>query len=213
MVCNGKVKRMGGGLPYTSGCRLLRFTNDTRAFDFGLYVQNPGGKERSAYARFGDPLARSRMTLHAGKYSLKSRLCNWDQPDFTSVVVVVEDSNGEEVASTTFTPNVNIGGNTANSFGNGKRQTFEFDIPETGDYALSYYTDAVKNADFVLGMCTLQVKSFAETGIQDVGQGNAPSVKDGCFDLSGRRIEESKLTNRQLQPGLYIIGGRKVVVK
>ena len=84
---------------------------------------------------------------------------------------------------------------------------------ETGDYALSYYTDAVKNADFVLGMCTLQVKSFAETGIQDVGQGNAPSVKDGCFDLSGRRIEESKLTNRQLQPGLYIIGGRKVVVK
>jgi hypothetical protein len=190
----------------------LRFTNDTRAFDYGLYVQNPGGKERSAYARFGDPLARSRMTLHAGKYSLKSRLCNWDQPDFTSVVVVVEDSNGEEVASTTFTPNVNIGGNTANSFGYGKRQTFEFDIPETGDYMLSYYTDAVKKADFVLGMCTLQVKSFSQTGIQDIGQGHAPSVK-GCYDLSGRRIEESQLTNSQLQPGVYIIDGRKVVVK
>ena len=213
VVCNGRTKRMGGGLPYTSGCRLLHFTNTTRAFDYGLYVQNPGGKERSGYARFGDEQARSRMTLHAGKYSLKSRLVNWDQPDFTDVVVVVEDSNGEEVASTTFTPNVNIGGNTANSFSNGKRQLFEFDIPETGDYALSYYTDAVKNADFVLGMCTLQVKSFAETGIQDVDQGKATAVKEGCFDLSGRSIDKGKLANRQLQPGLYIIDGRKVVVK
>ena len=212
MVCNGKVKRMGGGLPYTNGCRLLRFTNAARAFDYGLYVENPGGKVRSGYARFGDAQARSRMTLHAGSYSLRSRLCNWNQPDFTSVVVVIEDSNGEEVASTTFTPNVNIGGDTGNSFGGGKRQLFEFDIPETGDYMLSYYTDAVKKADFVLGMCTLQVKSFSPTGIQDVGQGHAPSVK-GCYDLSGRRIEESQLTNSQLQPGVYIIDGRKVVVK
>ena len=212
MVCNGKVKRMGGGLPYTNGCRLLRFTNAARAFDYGLYVENPGGKVRSGYARFGDAQARSRMTLHAGSYSLRSRLCNWNQPDFTSVVVVIEDSNGEEVASTTFTPNVNIGGDTGNSFGGGKRQLFEFDIPETGDYMLSYYTDAVKKADFVLGMCTLQVKSFSQTGIQDVGQGHAPSVK-GCYDLSGRRIEESQLTNSQLQPGVYIIDGRKVVVK
>ena len=152
------------------------------------------------------------MTLHAGKYTLRSRLCNWDQPDFMPVVVVIEDPNGDEVASTTFTPNVNIGGDTGNSFGAGKRHTFEFDIPETGDYVLSYYTDAVKNADFVLGMSKLQVKSFAEAGIQDVGQGHAPSVK-GCFDLSGRRIEESKLTNGQLHPGVYLIGGRKVVVK
>jgi hypothetical protein len=153
------------------------------------------------------------MTLHAGQYSLRSRLCNWNQPDFTSVVVVIEDSNGEEVASTTFTPNVNIGGDTGNSFGGGKRQLFEFDIPETGDYMLSYYTDAVKNADFVLGMCTLQVKSFAETGIQDVGQGNAPSVKDECFDLSGRRIAESNTSNGKLKPGLYIIDGHKVVFR
>ena len=207
-VCNGRTKRVGGGLPFTSGCRLLRFTNNNRAFEYGLFVENPGGKERTAYAKFGDETARCRMTLHAGSYNLKSRLCNWNQPDNTSVIVVIEDSNGQEVASTTFTPNVNIGGNTANAFSNGKRQAFDFEIPETGDYVLSYYTDAVKNADFVLGLCTLQAKSFTETGIQNIRQDDTKSVKEGCFDLSGRKIMEG-----QLKSGLYIIDGRKVVIK
>ena len=209
-VNNGKTKRVGGGLPYSSGCRLLRFTNESRGFEYGLMVQNPGGKEKAAWARFGDPAARSHMTLHAGRYSLKSRTCNWDQPQFTPVIYAIEDANGQEVASKAFTPAVNIGGNTANKFSNGKGQTFEFDIPETGDYVLSFYTDAVKNADFVLGMATLQVKSFTETGIKEIehSTNNSLSSKKGCFDLSGRRLSKENLTR-----GLYIIDGRKVAIK
>lgn len=45
-VCNGKIKRVGGGLPYSNGCRLLHFTNTKRGFEYGLLVQNPGGKEK-----------------------------------------------------------------------------------------------------------------------------------------------------------------------
>lgn len=43
-VSNGKVKRAGGGLPFTSGCRLLRFTNESRGFEYGLFVQSPSGR-------------------------------------------------------------------------------------------------------------------------------------------------------------------------
>lgn len=61
-------------------------------------------------------------------------------------------------------------------------------------------------------MATLEAKSFAETGIQQVL--DAPHVtKSGCFDLSGRRIADSQLAAGQLKPGLYIIDGRVVAVK
>jgi hypothetical protein len=204
-VSNGRLKRIGGGLPYTSGCRILHFTNSQRGFEYGLLVQNPGGKEKSAWAKFGDKTGRSSMTLHAGHYVIKSRLCNWDQPEFTSAIYTIENLNGEEVASEVFTPTVNIGGNTANKFSNGKGQTFEFDIPETGDYVFTIYTDAVKNADFVLCMATLQAKEFYETGIKDIDR---LQETKSCYDLSGRR-----LSKESLKPGLYIIGGRKVMVK
>ena len=117
------------------------------------------------------------------------------------------------MASKTFTINKNIGGNTNNTFSTGRGQTFEFDIPTTGDYVFSVYTDAEKNADFVLGMATLQAKSFVESGIQNITSDNVPSCKNGCFDLSGRKIEEGKLSEGQLKPGLYIIDGRKIVIR
>ena len=210
-VCNGRIKRVGGGLPYSSGCRILHFTNTQRAFEYGLMVQNPGGKEKSAWAKFGDPSARSYMTLHAGHYVLRTRLINWDQPEHTPVIFTIEDLNGEEVTAQTYTPTINIGGDTANKFSSGRGKTFEFDIPETGDYVLSFYTAAEKNADFVLGMATLEAKSFIITGIKEIDHSDnhdSPSGDDKCFDLSGRKID-----NRKLSSGLYIINGRKVVKK
>lgn len=210
-VCNGRMKRAGGGLPYTSGCRLLRFTNESKPFEYGLLVQNPGGREKAAWARFGDEGARSHMTLHSGHYVLRSRVCNFDQPDKPSVIYTIEDLNGQEVATKTFTPAVNIGGDTGNKFSGGRGQTFEFVIPETGSYVFSIYTDAVKDADFVLGMATLQAKDFDVSGIESV---ETPSTydllsgKNGCFDLSGRRVMPALL-----KKGIYIANGKKVVKK
>ena len=213
-VTNGRGKRVGGGLPYTSGTRLLHFTNSTRAFEYGLFVQNTTGKEKFAWAKFGDKNGRSSMTLHAGQYALKYKVCNWNQPEFTPVIVAIEDLDGQEVASQTYTPTVNIGGDTANKFTGVKVQTFEFDIPEAGDYVLAIYTDAAKNADFVLGQATIQPKEFFVVGIKDVADSQNDGLReDGCFDLSGRKISENKLQNGQLKPGLYIIDGRKVSVR
>ena len=210
-VSNGSSTRVGGGLPYSNGCRILRFTNATRDFEYGLLVQNPTGSEKGAWAKFGDKNARSSMTLHTGRYSLRYKLCNWNKAEFTPITIAIENLNGEAVASEVYTPTINIGGNTGNKFSGVKVQTFEFDIPETGDYVVVFYADAAKNADFVLGLANLQAKSFTETGIKATNA--LQSGEKGCFDLSGRKITESQVTNGTLKPGLYIIDRHKVVVK
>ena len=207
-VSNGSssTTRVGGGLPFTNGPRLLRFTNNTRAFDYGLLVQNTAGKEKSAFAKYGVKTARSSMTLHAGHYLLTYKLSNWNQPDFSPVTIVIEDPNGQEVASTKYTPTNNIGGNAGNAFKGISQQKFEFDITETGDYVIAFYADAAKNADFVLGTVNIQAKEFYTTGIKELPTVNSqPST---VYDLNGRRIKEGSL-----KPGIYIKGGRKIVIR
>ena len=206
-VSNGSTKRVGGGLANTSGCRILRFTNSTRAFQYGLLVQNATGKEKAAWAKFGVAEGRSALTLHAGHYIVRYKVCNWNQPTFTPVTVAVETKDGSEVASQTYTPTVNIGNSVANKFTGVQQQTFEFDVPETGDYVLVFYTDAARNADFVLGTLTIQAKSFLTAGIADVHQ-SSPSQSGAVYDLRGR-----KLSKDNLKPGLYIIDGRKTVIR
>ena len=205
-VSNGSVERVGSGLPFTNGPRILRFTNSTRGFEYGLLVLNPTGNEKAAWAKFGDKTARSSLTLHAGHYALRYRLCNWNKPEFTPVTLAIENLSGQEVASQVYTPTINIGGNTGNAFATVTVQTFEFDIPETGDSVLVFFADAVKNADFVLGLANLQAVSFVDTGIKAID--NMQSRKDRCFDFSGRRLSQ-----QNLKQGLYIIDGRKVAIK
>jgi poly(3-hydroxybutyrate) depolymerase len=212
-VSNGSTKRVGGGLPYTDGPRILRFTNSSKAFEYGLLVLNATSKEKSAWAKFGDKSGRSYLTLHAGQYALKYKLCNWNQPQFKPVTVAIEDTNGQELASQTYTPTVNIGGKTSNKFTGVNQQTLEFEVPETGDYVVVFYAGADKNSDFVLGTVSIQAVKFTTSGIEDVNdlrmkEGDSENQSSGCFDLSGRRLSEENL-----KPGLYIIDGRKVVVK
>jgi len=206
IVSNGTTERIGGGLPFSSGPRLLHFTHENRAIEYGLLVQNTAGKEKGAYAKFGVKKARSTVTLYAGHYALKYRLYNWNQPESSPVIIVIEDANGEEVASKTYKPTVNIGGKTDKAFGGARQQTFEFDINYPGEYVVAFYTDAAKNADFVLGLVSLQAKEYTITGISDI---HREAITDNrYYDLYGRRVEEG-----QLQPGIYILDGRKIVIR
>lgn len=210
-LCTGSTKRAGGSITYTDGPRILRFTNNTRGFGYGILVQNATIRAKAAWAKYGDNDANSHLTLHAGHYVVKYKLCNWNQPNFRPVTVAIEKANGEEVVSQTYTPTVNIGGNTANMFTDVTQQILEFDIPETGDYVIAFYTDAARNSDFVLGQLSIQPKEFSVVGIKDIDVSqtyDSPSGKNECFDLSGRRI-----VNHRLSPGLYIIDGRKMVIR
>lgn len=205
-VSNGSTKRAGGGLSFTDGCRVLRFTGTTKGFEYGILVQNATGKAKAAFAKFGTSNGRSTMTLYPGHYIVKYKVCNWNQPNFTPVTIAIEKTDGQEVASTVYTPTANINNNTANKF-SATLQSFEFDITEMGDYVLAFYADAAKNADFVLGTLTIQAKSFT-TDIKEI-ESTSKSLRQKSnvlYDLSGRRVaDESK------KHGIYIKGGRKVV--
>jgi poly(3-hydroxybutyrate) depolymerase len=209
-VSNGSVKRVGGGLPNTSGPRLLRFTNDTRAFDYGLLVQNATSKDKAAWAKFGDATARSTVTLHPGHYVLNYRIYNWNQPEFTPVTIAIEDTVGQEVASKVYMPTRNIGGNAANQFSGIRQQKFEFDIAEKSDYVIAFYTDSVRNADFVLGVVSIQAKEYNVAGIREIynGQQAAEGLDGAVYDLNGRRVADG-----QLRLGVYIKGRRKIVIR
>ncbi len=206
-VSNGSIKRVGGGMPYADGCRILHFTNSTRAFEYGLLVQNATTREKAAFAKFGTSQGRSILSLYPGHYVIKYKVCNWNQPEFTPVTVAIEDSEGQEVASETVTPTVNIGNNTGNKFTGVQQQAFEFDIAEPGDYVVAFYTGGTRNADFVLGQLTIIPSSFVSTGIDENINVNE-NPKRGTFDLSGRRLSAD-----QLKRGIYIIDGRKTVVR
>ena len=206
-VSNGSIKRVGGGMPYADGCRILHFTNSTRAFEYGLLVQNATTREKAAFAKFGTSPGRSILSLYPGHYVIKYKVCNWNQPEFTPVTVAIEDSEGQEVASETITPTVNIGNNTGNKFTGVQQQAFEFDIAEFGDYVVAFYTGGTRNADFVLGQLTIIPSSFVSTGIKENVNANE-NPKRGTFDLSGRRLSAD-----QLKRGIYIIDGRKTVVR
>ena len=206
-VSNGSIKRVGGGMPYADGCRILHFTNSTRAFEYGLLVQNATTREKAAFAKFGTSQGRSILSLYPGHYVIKYKVCNWNQPEFTPVTLAIEDSEGQEVASETITPTVNIGNNTGNKFTGVQQQAFEFDIAETGDYVVAFYTGGTRNADFVLGQLTIIPSSFVSTGIDENINVNE-NPKRGTFDLSGRRLSAD-----QLKRGIYIIDGRKTVVR
>ena len=213
-VSNGTSSstRVGGGLPYTNGPRLLHFTNDQRGFDYGLLVQNSAGKEKAAFAKFGDEKGRSTMLLHAGHYALSYRIYNWNQPEFTPVTIAIERPDGQEVASQVYNTTYNIGANTANSFKSYRPLKFEFDIAQTGNYVLAFYTDATKNADFVVGRLLLKLTESQTSGIEDV-RGKKEETKSGVYDLQGRRVKEFGIRNSELKKGLYIVNGKKVVIK
>ena len=209
-VSNGtrSTTRVGGGLPYTSGPRLLHFTNEEqRGMEYGLLVQNSAGKEKAAFAKFGVSTARSNMMLSAGSYTVRYRLYNWNRPDFSPITVVIEDANGQEVASTVCKPTKNIGGKTSNAFPGVRQPTLEFNITQPGYYVIAFYADAEKDADFVLGVPTIKVTEYGEAGIENVVNSEELSDK-GYYDLNGRRLNA-----QPSRPGIYITGGKTVVIK
>jgi len=207
-VSNGSAKRVGGSTVYEDGLRLLHFTNTSRAFDYGLLVQNATGKSKASWAKFGISTARSTLTLHPGRYALKYKVCNWNQPDYAPVILCVEDLNGLEVVSDTIVPTVNIGGDVANKFSRITQQTLEFDITETGNYVIAFYANAARNADFVLGQLYIQALEFGTTDIKPSLSREEKREEGGVYDLSGKRRSPTLLRS-----GIYVVNDRKVIVR
>lgn len=208
---DGNEQRVGYSNGYTLGCRVLEFTGNIRSFNHGLYFRNVGGSPSAGYAKYGLRQTGTTLTLAPGKYALKYRICNWNQPNFSPVDICIEkEFDGQTVAQHTYTPSVNIGNVASNSFSGVVQQTFEFDIEEPGNYVLAFYTADTEWADCVIGQLLLTVKEFSAVSIDEVFEKNVSMSANRIFDIRGRAVSADL---ESLPSGFYILDGKKIHVK
>ena len=204
---DSQEKRTGYSSGYSQGCRVLQFTGSSRGLDYGLYIRNIDGKEHEGWAKYGLEDAGSTLTLSPGHYTMRYKICNWNNPEFEPVEISVEKQpGGEAVVIHTFTPTLNIGNNASNNFGSLRLQTYEFDIEEQGNYVLAFYTAPVGWADCIIGQLMLTANSYVSTDIRGI-QTTSSADSAGFFDLQGRKIDQPS------SPGIYIRNGKKILVK
>ena len=153
--------------------------------------------------------------------------------NFGQVELSIEKRTGASIASQTYMPNINIGNVASNNFSSPAQQAFEFDVTEQGEYVIAVYSAASEWSDCIVGQLSLTANNYATTGIRTIDNGQSKMDKgqwtarpegtldpsrmdneDGAwYDLSGRKIVNSKSSNRKLPKGIYIKDGHKVVIK
>ncbi len=209
---DGKEQRTGPSNGYTLGCRVFQFTANRRGFNYGLYFRNVEGKPKAGTAKYGLASTNTTLTLQPGKYALKHRICNWNKPEFSPVDISIEKrSNGQVIASQTYTPTVNIGNDPSNSFGMVPQQVLEFEVTDTDDYVLVFHTAEVEYGDGVIGQLLLTVSEFTSTGIEAVHAPFYP-LSEGTGEASHyHNLQGQQVSN--LTRGIYIHKGKKVYVK
>ena len=200
-------KRVGYSNGFSQGCRILQLTGASKSFSYGLYFRNINGTKHAGYAKYGLADAGATLTLDPGHYVLKYKACNWNREEFSPLEFAIETRSGTTIASTTYTPTVNIGNKVDNSFTGVTEQQFEFDITTQGNYVIAAYADAAEWSDGMIGGLTLTAKSYVATGISTLPTVDSSADSDAIYDLSGRRV------SRPTRDGLYIKNGKKMVVR
>ena len=200
-------KRVGYSNGFSQGCRILQLTGTSKSFSYGLYFRNINGTKHAGYAKYGLADAGATLTLDPGHYVLKYKACNWNREEFSPLEFAIETRSGTTIASTTYTPTVNIGNKVDNSFTGVTEQQFEFDITTQGNYVIAAYADAAEWSDGMIGGLTLTAKSYVATGISTLPTVDSSADRDAIYDLSGRRV------SRPTRDGLYIKNGKKMVIR
>ena len=202
-------KRSGYSSGYTSGCRVLQLTGSPRGFSYGLYFRNINGSAHQGWAKYGLPEGGHKLSMAPGHYKIKYKACNWNMANFGAIELNIENlKDNSSVAKQTYTPNINIGNSTTNSFSTPTQQVFEFDITEQGDYAIAFYSAASGWSDGIIGQFSIENVSYAVTGITST-TAYLPEDDGFVYNLQGQRF--SNLAT--LKPGIYISSNGKKIYK
>lgn len=197
---DSEEKRVGYSNGYERGCRVMQLTGNPRAFNYGFYFRNISGSQHAGWIKYGLADAGATLSLAPGHYVLKYKACNWNIATFAPLEFAIETRTGTAVASTTYTPTVNIGNAASNGFSGVTEQTFEFDITTQGDYVIAVYSAASGWSDGMVGSLVLTAQSYGTTGVEAVRQSVTPTE---IYDIQGRRLSQ------QPRKGIYIQNGKK----
>lgn len=205
MTYDGVEQRIGYSSGFSSGSRILHFTGAQRDFDYGLYTRNVTGAPKEGYARFADAKTMTSLTLYPGNYQLFHRLANWNQSSFAQIRIAIESTEGEEIFSESYTPTTNIGNVASNDFSGTTTANFTFDVTKKGRYTITFYTDDFSWADLVIGRAAIRRKGEL-TSIDKAT--DVKSRQADYYNLNGQKLKGKPQTS-----GLYILNGKKFIVK
>jgi poly(3-hydroxybutyrate) depolymerase len=184
---DGNEHRTGFSAGYSSGSRVFHFTGSRHDFEWGLYTRNVTGATRAGYARWADKSTTTTLTLYPGQYQMMCRVDNWNQPNFSPVTVAVENINGQEMWSETFTPTANIGNAASNDFSGSTLKIFKFDVTEKGRYTVTFYTADAPWADLVVGQAAMR-RSGNVSAVGTVDASQQP-LQIYYYNMAGQRID------------------------
>ena len=157
---------------------------------------------------FGDA-----MSIEAGKPYLVKVGANVENPTFSNVevknttveagTVTCDHASFVPVMSPTF---LNGGDESVLFVTDGNTLTYP-----AGDGNINGFRAYFKLADGITGARAFRMSFGEETGITSIGQlDNLQS--DDWYDLSGRKIVNGQSSNRQMNKGVYIVNGKKVII-
>ena len=202
-------KRLGYSNGYSNGCRVMQMTGSPRAFNYGFYFRNISGSSHAGWIKYGLADAGATLSLAPGHYALKYMACNWNRETPTPLEFAIENHTGTTaVASTTYTPTVNIGNTASNGFSGVTDQLFEFDIETQGEYVIAVYADASGWSDGMVGKLQLSAKSYVATSISDALSNSSTGgcdAKSPLYNLKGQRVDHPVSGN------IYVKDGKKVL--
>ena len=145
------------------------------------------------------------LTLYPGNYQLFHRLANWNQSSFAQIRIAIESTEGEEIFSESYTPTTNIGNAASNDFSGTTTANFTFDVTKKGRYTITFYTDDFSWADLVIGRAAIRRKGEL-TSIDKAT--DVKSRQADYYNLNGQKLKGKPQTS-----GLYILNGKKFIVK
>lgn len=148
------------------------------------------------------------LSLEQGWYRLTFVTAAWKaRPRYTASILSA--AAGDVVAeSISYLALPNADGNTSANIASARKYELEFYIAETGRYVIKFTNlDAVNGFDeFLLAECWINTID-TPVGIESVASHDARNANpDNIYNVWGQRTTASA-------PGLYIIGGKKVLIK
>ena len=202
-----------------SGPRIFHFTQGGQ-FNYGLYIRSTTNSTSENYAEYGSRWGYA-LSFLPGTYTLTYNAAAWAGTPYVKCEVMKED--GTVVGSQTIQCSFNLNKNTNVSTVNATKGTVTFNVYTTGNYKIRWTPVANANGsagtwlEAVIGHIKIAQNSGSNskdnnididldetTGIEGL---EAPAAQKVIYyNLKGQRVDNP--TN-----GLYIVNGKKVVVK
>ena len=156
-------------------------------------------------ARFGSSTVNGSATTPGisleGSAKLSFRAGAWDSKNDQTTLNLKADG-------ATITPNVV-------TLEKGKFNDYEVTIvstPSATGTSLVYITFESLKGRFFLDEVIVKLVDNTTTGIVSLDNSTISNM-DNCYDLSGRKLSNTKWSNGQMKKGFYIVNGRKVVLR